>query len=208
MKEPYIREEALVSQLSNMLSTYALPVEWSSELSRMAERDEQEATSVASASIHALRATLADIDEKVVRITDLYVEQDIDRDTYLSRKRILMSERKSVEEQIVRLEHDATAWLQPLREWIQTASMLDGIAKNNDLSSQKSSLQKIFGSNLTLSSREARGVPKPQWAALGVAKNNFSKIGISTLLVRGEGFEPPALPTSRGCSTTELTAQA
>ena len=34
---------------------------------------------------------IADLDGKIVRLTDLFVEQDIERDEYLSRKRELMS---------------------------------------------------------------------------------------------------------------------
>ena len=124
------------------------------------------------------------------RFVDLYSEQDIDRDTFLARKRALMSERKSAEEQIARLEHDATLWLQPLRDWINDASMLDETAKNGDLPSKKLSLQKIFGSNLTLHSREARGVPKNQWLSLATAKENLGKIELLTLWCAVKGFEP------------------
>src|SRR3989344_8714245 len=53
---------------------------------------------------------------------------------------------------------------------------------------KKSSLLKIFGfvfffSNLTLKSREARGIPKNQWLSLANAKENSEKLSLSTLLV-------------------------
>ena len=56
-----------------------------------------------------------------------------------------------------------------------------------DLPSKKPSLQKIFGfvfSNLTLQSREARGVPRNQWFSLATAKENLGNLELSTLLVR------------------------
>ena len=152
--EPYIREEALAAQLSALLSRFVLPQEWGKELLSMTDQDAVEAESVASASVQALRARTADIDTRIARLTDLYVEQDIDRDAYLERKRSLMSERKSVEEQIALLERNASAWLEPMRKWIQDAQMLGEILKTDDLPSKKSSLQKIFGSNLTLQARE------------------------------------------------------
>src|SRR3989344_1103053 len=167
------------------------PPEWAHELGRMVDKDEADAESVASASVQNLRAKVAGIDERVGRLTDLYVEQDIDRDAYLLRKRALMSERKTAEEQITRLERDAAVWLQPMREWINDASLLEEIQKNDDLPSKKSSLQKIFGSNLTLQAREARGIPRNQWFSLATAKENSGKSDPSTLLVRAEGIEPP-----------------
>ncbi|HBB49836.1 TPA: hypothetical protein DCZ50_03045 [Candidatus Nomurabacteria bacterium] len=191
-REPYIREEVLTAQLSDMLSHYTLPPEWAHELGRMADKDEKETQSVAAASVQDLRAKVADIDGRINRLTDLYVEQDIGRDAYLERKRALMSERKSAEEQIARLERDATVWLQPMREWIKDASLLDETAKSDDLPSKKISLQKIFGSNLTLQSREARGVPKNQWLSLEQAKGNLNNSDLSTVLVRARGIEPRA----------------
>ncbi len=114
--EPYVREEILVEQLSNLLSGFAMPQLWAEELLSMAEKDEREAGRVAAASIQTLRAKVTDLDERIGRLTDLYVEQDIERDAYLERKRSLMSERKSAEEQMARLERNATAWLQPSSE--------------------------------------------------------------------------------------------
>ena len=188
--QSYVREEALNTQLSDLLSRFVLPQEWGKEMLLMADKDEREAQSVAVASVRELRATLADIDTRIARLTDLYVEQDIDRDAYLVRKRALMSERKSVEGQIAHLERNASAWLEPMRKWIQDAQMLDEILKNNDLPSKKTSLQKIFGSNLTLQSRETRGVAQNQWTALtAVHQKNSISSSVSTM-VPGEGLEP------------------
>ena len=55
-----------------------------------------------------------------------------------------------------------------------------------DLPSKKSSLQKIFGSNLTLQAREARGVPRNQWFSLAHAKENLNNSDLNSLLVRAE----------------------
>src|SRR3989344_4069773 len=116
----------------------------------MTGRDESEATQMAAASVQEMRAKIAELDGKIARITDLFVEQDIERDEYLERKRALMSEKKSVQERILLLERNAAVWLEPMRKWINEASMLEEIANSKDLPLKKSSLQKIFGSNLTL----------------------------------------------------------
>jgi site-specific DNA recombinase len=174
--QPYIREEELSIQLSELLSPYTLPTNWADELHYLADQDEHEAVSLSRIAVFELRQNVVQLDTKLSRFIDLYADQDIDRDTFLARKRDIMSEKKSAEEQIAKLEQDAGSWLQPLREFINDASMLDGIAASGDFSSQKSSLQKIFGSNLTLHAREARGVAKPQYAALRAAKNNFPVI--------------------------------
>jgi site-specific DNA recombinase len=181
--EPYVREEILVEQLSSLLSGFAMPQEWAKELLSMAERDEREAGRVAAASVQTLRAKVADLDERISRLTDLYVEQDIERDAYLERKRSLMSERKSAEEQTARLERNAAAWLQPLREWIQDAVSLGETVKTDDLTPKKSSLIKIFGSNLSLKNSVIQSTPIPPYASLREARLKFSENESSSYLV-------------------------
>ena len=52
-----------------------------------------------------------------------------------------------------------------------------------DFPSKKSSLQKIFGSNLTLHAREARGVPANHWFSVAAATENQSKTDLVSCLV-------------------------
>ena len=123
----------------------------------MLDKEAVDATRTATEAVQGLREQVAELSRDLARLTDVYVAQDIERDDYLERRRRLMSEKKSVEEQIARLERTPSAWIEPVRKWIWDASILDEIQKNFDLSSKKSSLQKIFGLNLTLQTREARG---------------------------------------------------
>src|SRR3989344_2485327 len=179
----YIREEELDTQLSELLSKFHLPREWASELHKLTECDEAEATQTAVASVQEMRAKIAELDGKIARITDLFVEQDIERDEYLSRKSELMSTKKSAQENILRLERNAAVWLEPMRAWLKDASLLDEAAQSNDLPSKKATLQKIFGSNLTLHAREARGVPENPWRSGAAATERQSETDPVSCLV-------------------------
>ena len=185
-----MREESLDSQLSGLLAKFVLPPHWAKELDAMAEKDAQEATHTTAASVQAMRAKIAELDGKIARITDLFVEQDIERGEYLSRKRELMSQKRSAQENILRLERNAAVWLEPMRAWLKEASVLEEIAKSKDYPSKKYSLQKIFGSNLTLHAREARGVPQNQWFSLLAAKENHPENDLVPILVTLPGIEP------------------
>ena len=190
----YIRQEKLDLQLSELLSKFVLPKEWADELHKMSERDAADAAQTATASISALRAQIAELDVKITRITDLFVEQDIERDEYLSRKRDLMSEKRSLQERSLLLERNSTAWLEPMQKWIKDASSLDEAAQSDDLPSKKIPLQKIFGSNLTLHAREARGMPQNHWFSLAAAKENHSESNLVPILVTPTGIEPVFVP--------------
>ena len=180
--QPYVREEILAADLSAILTRYTMPKDWTQELLKMADEDEKKSSHATATFAHGLREQVSDFNRKLDRLTDLYIEQDIDRETYLAKRRGLMSEKKSVEEQIAKLEKGSGVWLEPMREWIKDASLLNEIAKNDDLPSKKISLQKIFGSNLSLRNKKVEEIPAKQWATLCVARKNFSENQRSIIL--------------------------
>ena len=199
--EPCIRAEELDRQLSALLTEYSMPKEWAIKLLVMLDAEEQKTKRTASEAVQELRGQVGDFSRNLARLTDVYVAQDIERDDYLERRRSLMSEKKSVEEQMARLEHTPSAWIEPTRDWIKDASILDEIAKTDDLPSKKISLQKIFSSNLTLQTREASGNGLNHWAELRSARKNLGKKSLSLILEPRPGIEPGTSSLPWMCST-------
>ncbi len=200
-KEAPIRSEVLDSQLSALLGEYAMPKEWISPLSTLLDTEATNASQTAAGAVHDLRDKVTDISRTLARLTDLYVAEDLEREEYLSRRRSLMSERRTIEEQIVRLERAPAAWVEPVRNWIQDASRLDEIAHSENYPSKKSSLQKIFGLNLSLHTREARGNAHSPYAALRAAKISDSETDLSLILEPRVGIEPTTCALPWRCST-------
>ena len=188
--EPCIRAEELEKQLSKIISEYIMPKEWAEELFYKLDLEEKKTKQTASEAIQKLKNEAENISKNLARLTDVYVAQDIERADYLERRRSLMSDKKSIEEQIVRILKTPFAWIEPTRKWIKDASMLDEIAKGGDLPSKKLSLQKIFGSNLHLAGRFASGRPFPHYAELRSARKIFGKNDLSLVAEPEEGIEP------------------
>ena len=188
-REAPMRGELLNSQLSALLGEYAMPQEWISPLSAMLDIEAADASKTASEAVQGLRDKVFDISNKLERLTDLYVAEDIEREDYLSRRRALMSERRTIEEQIVRLERAPAAWVEPVRNWIHDASRLTEIAKSEDIPSKKSPLQKVFGLNLSIHAREARGNPIPPYAALRAARISGDETSLALKLEEHTRFE-------------------
>ncbi len=188
--QPYVREETLAADLSTLLSQYVMPPIFVEYYEQRMKEDEQKAGSVASRAIQTLREQVKDIDRQLERLTDIYIAQDIERDAYLERRCVLMSEKKTLEEQIARLGRDVCAWLEPMREWVKDASLLTEAVTNDDLSLKKVSLQKIFGSNLFLKNRRVEFIPTTTYAELRSARENFNKTHSIQLLAPAPGLEP------------------
>jgi hypothetical protein len=192
--EPRIRGEELNRQLSALLTEYSMPKEWVAPLSAMLGKEEHDTKNSASEAVQELRGQVIDFSRNIARFTDVYVAQDIERDDYLERRRSIMSEKKSAKEQMARLEHTPSAWIEPTRKWIKDTSILDEIAKTNDLPSKK------IGSNLTIQTREAGGNGLNHWVEIRSARQNLGEKSLSFILEPLGGIEPPTYALPWRCS--------
>ncbi len=113
--EAAVREEALDESLTDLLQEYALPDNWRTDLLARLEQDERNERSSTHTFVASAQTRIASLQSKLQRLLDSYLDQDIDRDTYLDKKAELMSEKKSLEEQSSKLTLGATAWVEPMR---------------------------------------------------------------------------------------------
>ena len=154
--EPAITEPQLLAQLSDILQGYALPESWATTLGKMLDEDEHKAEQSASVFVANAQIRLANLQSKLQRLLDGYLDQDIDQQTYRTRQGELMSEKKSLEEQVGKLTLAGTAWVEPMRQWLKQAVSYEKIAKSGDFVAIKDAFSKIDGLNLFLNSKKAQ----------------------------------------------------
>ena len=188
--QPYIREEFLEQELTGVITNFAVPQEWADEMFKMADQDERESAQSCAVLIQETRSEIQSISQKLQRLLDAYLDQDIERENYRSEKANLLSRKKSLEEKIRNLEQGVIAWLEPMREWIKDAQTLNEIAFTPSLSIKKSFALKIFGSNLILKDKKVEGMAQKQWTALCAVPVGASKIRLCLNVVPSRGIEP------------------
>ena len=127
--EPYIRQEELDKRLSSLLQKFSLRPDWAAGLRAMLEKDKKEAAQSSTAFVQEAGERIRAIQTKLQRLLDGYLEQDIEREIYRLEKAKLLSEKKSLEEQMARIEQKRTGWLEPMAEWIKEAENLPKIAQ-------------------------------------------------------------------------------
>jgi len=181
--EPCIRQEELDKQISSLLQKFSLRADWAEKLLQMAEKDKVVSAQSVSAFVLESQNTIRAINEKLQRLLDGYLEQDIEREIYREKKQKLLLEKKSLEEKIVRIEQKQNDWLEPMKEWIKVASNLVKIARDSNLLQKKVAAKEIFGSNLRLASRAVRGEPVFPFSAALRAAESVGKIPESLILV-------------------------
>ena len=150
-----MREEALDDSLADLLQEYALPDNWRTDLLARLEQDERNERSSTHTFVASAQTRIASLQSKLQRLLDSYLDQDIDRDTYLDKKAELMSEKKSLEEQSSKLTLGATAWVEPMRQWLDKANSICNLSLESDKNEKKVLAKEIFGSNLFLQNKKA-----------------------------------------------------
>ena len=173
--QPCIREEVLAGQLSEAVKPFALPSNWATELSKMADKDEREYLLTSATASQAMRDEIEAISQKLQRLLSAYLDQDIEREIYRSEKANLLSRKKSLEEKMAELSAGVISWLEPLRGWIKDAKNAGETIVSPSLHLKKSFAQKIFGSNLYLRNKEIEFTPLKPYAELCSALKNFSE---------------------------------
>src|SRR3990167_2715866 len=131
--EPCIRQEELDKQLSSLIQKFSLRADWAEKLLEMAEKDKAVSAQSVSAFVLESQNKIRAIQTKLQRLLDGYLEQDIERETYREQKAILLSEKKSLDEKMARIEQKQNDWLEPFQNWIKVATTLVKIARDSNL---------------------------------------------------------------------------
>ena len=204
--EPHVRNVALERPLgiTALLKPFTLRADWADEmLERVKEEKKQSAQSDALMA-EQKRAEIEKINLRLQKLLDSFLDEIIDRETYVAEKAKWMSQKKSLEEQSTALLKGRANWLEPFQSWILTARNAGGIAVSGSPQERKALAQKVFGSNLVLDCKKARGSCVKPWSYL---LDNTSSGG----MVPTTGLEPvrcyPLEPESSASANSATWAQ-
>ena len=203
--EPCIRQESLDEQISSLLQKVSLPQDWAEYLTQRLEKDKAESAQAVSAFVEKNKKRIKDISLKLERLLEGYLEQDIEKDIYRAEKAKLLSEKKSLEEEISRFQQKQKHWLEPMEKWIKEAQTMEKIALDTDLFAKKVCAKEVFGSNLLLAEKTVRVAEGDalnslgklggnQWDALRASHALGSSVSFSRKLERDTGIEPVPQP--------------
>ncbi len=209
--EPAITKPELTTQLTDILQGYALPKSWAVELETMLGKDEKQAEQSSGVFISEAQERISNLQSKLQRLLDSYLDQDIDQATYKITQAELISKKKSLEEQITKLTLAANAWVEPMRSWIKQAYDLNKIAKNAEPVAMKQAFTEIEGLNLFLKSKKAQPTAAPEipppkniWVLLRKTQEKIAQKGDnsskSSILVHPARFELATPGSEDQCS--------
>jgi site-specific DNA recombinase len=164
--QPFVREEDLDRQLSAMLSEFVLSEDLARQMLAMIEDERKDLASSSRALMQEKRAEFAQINVKSQRLVEAYLEQLIDCEMFALQKKELLSKKKTLQDQIELCEANRPQWLEPLQNWVETAKNMEKIIKTGSPMEKKTVAAQVFGSNLFLDSKKARGSSVKPWSFL------------------------------------------
>ena len=186
-KQPYVREEDLDRQISDLLKRYSLRPDWADEMLTRVKKEKQQNAQSGRLMAEQKRGEIEKINLRLQKLLDSFLDGVIDRDAYVAEKAKGMSQKKSLEEQSNALLKGRADWLEPFQKWILTARNAGEIADKGSLQEKRVLAQQVFGSNLVLDCKIARGSCVKPWSALV----EFNQTGG---MERVKGIEPSSQP--------------
>jgi site-specific DNA recombinase len=161
--EKYIREEKLVEQMRDFLQKVSLSSQDTEKCLAALDTEEAEAKQKSQAHAEVLKAQQRDIDTKLERLLDAYLNDTLSTAEYAAKKERLMLQKASLSENISDIETKGMSWLEPAREFILSLNQAAILLSRNDLGNMTAFL-KTIGSNHVLRNREFVFDPKRHYA--------------------------------------------
>jgi len=164
--QPYAREEALETEISRLLVPFTLREDWADEMLVRLESERKNDAHASTALAAQKRTSIANINARLQRLLDGFLDGIIDREAYTTEKSKLMSEKRTLEEQCTALSKGQQTWLEPMRKWILEAKSADKIALTGSPEQKRVLASKVFGSNLVLDCKKPCGAAIKPFALL------------------------------------------
>jgi site-specific DNA recombinase len=192
--QPSIQEHELDAELTALLKPYSLPDDWADAMLKRVKEDETESAQSSATLASQKRAEIEKLNGRLQRLLDSFLDGVLEREEYTAEKAKLMSRKKSLQGERDDLAQGQAMWIEPLKEWILTAKNAGEIAMRGSSQEKKALAQQVFGSNLVLDCKKARGCSVKPWSSL---VENSSSGG----MVGWRGLEPRTNALKGHCST-------
>ncbi len=159
--QPYVNRISLEKQLKTLLEAIALPDHWAeiirAEMKSLIRKEAKEQHSFSQNLEHRIN----DLDTKIDKLINTYLEGLLDKETFLKKKNELLERKVELQEQLDDFGKKGLVWVEPVREWLEAAQQAGKLASSHDLSEIKYFIRKI-GSNRCLLDKEVHWeVPLP-----------------------------------------------
>jgi site-specific DNA recombinase len=116
--QSYLREDLLVLQLKEQLQKISLPDEWTNYMLRKTDDWNREEKVSSGSELGRIKDIERETEQKLDELVSLYLDGDIPKENYLSKKNELLKQKVSLAQKMDTARTPRKNWVEPLREWI------------------------------------------------------------------------------------------
>ena len=175
-RQPYMTAALLESQVNDVLQTVALPLVEIDKVEKWIARWEREQTTEDGSAARDLKSEIASVQEKLDRLVSLYLDGDIERESYLDRKDKLMREKATLDEKFNGLGRGSDDRLQPLRRFVLSLKEAVDLIESGEMHKKRDFLKKL-GSNPSLKDKTLSLHWDALWDSVAHTKADFARGG-------------------------------
>ncbi len=147
--QPYIQDNALALQMKSWLQSVSLPLEEIEVMEKQIQAWEHESIFSRGAVAQNLKVKLKEAQERLDRLVSLYLDGDIERESYLTKKDALLRRRAKLEENLGDYGRQGKNRLEPLRSFVLSLREAKNLVQTKNHTFWRDFFRKI-GSNPTL----------------------------------------------------------
>ena len=155
----YLREEALTEQITSYLQKVSLSRQDTEKVLAALDGEQEKAREELQGQVGALKTELVQIEIKLQKLLDVYLDDALTQQEYAAKKRSLLSQKVSLSEKITDFETKGLSWLEPAREFVKSLNQAANLIQTDNLSELPTFLKNI-GSNHILRNRQLIFSPK------------------------------------------------
>ena len=172
----YLREELVELQLRAIVTRSALPDSWAKLWLERLDKEGMEEKRNNETSIFKFSSDIQEIDQKLDRLLEGYLDQIVDPQMYQQKKNELVELKIKCKEKIVSISKNGSEWLGLMKEFIEVAADAAKIARAKHNGEELSFFAKKVGSDYSLLNRRLFCVYKQGFAALATVAGVASAI--------------------------------
>ncbi|HWE03233.1 MAG TPA: recombinase family protein [Tepidisphaeraceae bacterium] len=160
--QPYVREEAIAEQITNVLTSACVPDEWVPWMLAELENDRQNDIASMTEATEKLQKEIQATDTKLDRLMTGYLDQLFSEKEYRARKTRILADKQDITERLKTFNQTHETRFEPVIRFVNRLKQAKIAASSTD-AVEKREFLKTVGSNLELVNRTLRFEPRNAW---------------------------------------------
>lgn len=154
--QPFVREKVVIRKLRYYIKRFSLPIGWAKQFLANIDKEKREIKTDRGIFVNNKEKELDKITQKVDLLLDRHLDDVISKEELLRKKSQLLSEKRTIEEEIFSLQNDKNSWLGPFRDWVLLCQEAENMSFTKPHYHEMRDFLKKSGSDLTLKDKKIR----------------------------------------------------